>query len=571
MDKLSLYRAGRLVLPAENLAWQLYGAGLENFGRNGRPARLPMPGWGRDELLARVDAIGICFSDVKLIAQGSSHPRITGRDLGKGPVVPGHEVSLTIVGVGEDLKGRFAVGDRFVVQADVYYRGANLAFGYALAGGMQQYVVLGDEVLRGDEGCYLIPVRPETGYAEAALTEPWACVVASYRIHPRREMREDGVALFLGPAGRPRYALPRGSRPGKAILAGVGQSIDRAELAGSEIVEIGPVQGHELAALAQERTGERGFDDIIVLGRMEPELIEALDRHLARGGVLNVVGDEPAPGPVAIDVGRVHYDGVLYVGGGEIGQGYRESRDSELRAGGTAWFVGAGGPMGQMHVERAVQMQRGPARILATDVDDARLEALSDRVLPLAEQKGIEITFVNPAAEERACSFRAVSAELTGGRGFDDIVVLAPVPALIEQAARCLADGGLLNIFAGVPRGTIAEMDLSAVQRGARFVGSSGSRPADLEFTLHEAETGDLATNRSVAAIGGIDAVGDGVRAVKEARFPGRIVIFPQIGDLPLLSAADLREALPGVYAKLDGGRFWTREAEQELLREALG
>ena len=45
---------------------------------------------------------------------------------------------------------------------------------------MSQYNLIGEEVLNGDEGCYLIPMAKETGYAQGALTEPWACVVASY-------------------------------------------------------------------------------------------------------------------------------------------------------------------------------------------------------------------------------------------------------------------------------------------------------------------------------------------------------------------------------------------------------
>jgi threonine dehydrogenase-like Zn-dependent dehydrogenase len=286
--------------------------------------------------------------------------------------------------------------------------------------------------------------------------------------------------------------------------------------------------------------------------------------------VVNIVGDAPIDGPVSIDVGRVHYDGVFYVGGNEIGEGYESSRDSEFLSGGAAWFIGAAGPMGQMHVERAVHMSDGPSRILATDVDTGRLEALRDRVASVAEQNGIEIEFLNPLEvdDDRVAEARE---KLSKGRGFDDIVVLAPVPALIEGACPYLAEGGVMNIFAGVPRGTIAKLDVSSVyMRGARWVGSSGSRPSDLEFTLHQAESGGLATNRSVAAIGGIGAVGDGVKAVKEARFPGKTVIFPQILDLPLVAVPDLKEVLPGVYEKLEGGRFWTREAEEELLREKL-
>ncbi|MEN6370722.1 MAG: alcohol dehydrogenase catalytic domain-containing protein [Armatimonadota bacterium] len=564
-DKVKQYKKANGELPSENLAWRLYGAGVENFGDNGKPAVLPMPKYGPDELLSRVDAIGICFSDIKLINQGSNHPRITGRDLVNDPATPGHEVSLTIVGVGDNLKSRFAVGEKYVVQADVFYKGASIAYGYVLPGGMQQYGVIGKEIINGDEGCYLLPVKPDTGYAAAALSEPWACVVASYRIEPRRAMKQGGVALFVGPPSHVHYYPSIESRPSKVILADTGDSINPADFEGAEVIVINTIEGPELTALSEERTGGRGFDDIFVLGQTDPKLIEQLSKHLASGGFLDIISTTHMAGPVAVDVGRVHYDGTMLVGGRDIDEGYKNTSDSELTPGGCVWFIGAAGPMGQMHVERAVSMKNGPGKILATDVDSSRLSALRDRVAGIAEKNGIDIRFVNPA-EVGDAELEAIRDGLTGGAGFSDIVVLAPVPALIEQAAPYLGNGGKMNIFAGVPRGTIANFDVSPVYLwGVRYYGSSGSKLSDLKYTLSEAEKGNLPTNRSVAAIGGINAVGDGIKAVKEARFPGKTVIFPQIKDLPLTALADLGSVLPSVYEKLEDGQFWTKEAEEEL------
>jgi len=567
--KFNAYMNFSVSIPNHNLAWRLYGAGLSNFGDNGSPAVLPMPRCGDDELLARVDAVGLCFSDVKLITQGSSHPRILGRNLLEKPVIPGHEVSLTIVEVGEKLKDAFSVGQRFVVQADVYYKGMNVAFGYQLAGGTQQFVVLGEEILRGDEGCYLIPVHSDTGYAEAALTEPWACVVASYRINPRSVFKDGGTALFVGPAGKARYALPDGS-PAMVILAGCGDSIDRNRFKGSEILEIGVLNPSDVKMLSQERTGEQGFDDIVILSECSSELLEALDRSAARGGIIDLVGFESKQFEASLDVGRIHYDGVLYVGGDDVVDGYACTRSSELRADGAVCFIGAAGPMGMMHVERALYVKDGPSKILASDVDSDRLMELKNRVESAAVTRGKEILFVNPNDEGEAALYAAVE-KLTGGIGFDDIVVLAPVAEIIGNASKMLAENGVLNIFAGVPRGTIAKMDVASVyNKGVRWMGSSGSRPADLVYTLQLAETGEIATNRSVAAVGGIDAVLDGMTAVKNALFPGKIVIYPQIAGLPLTAITDLKGLLPSVYEKMENGRFWTRDAERELLNFML-
>ena len=45
-----------------------------------------------------------------------------------------------------------------------------------------------------------------------------------------------------------------------------------------------------------------------------------------------------------------------------------------LRAGGVAVFIGAGGPMGQMHVQRALELPDGPQVVIATEISDDRLK-----------------------------------------------------------------------------------------------------------------------------------------------------------------------------------------------------
>ena len=107
---------------------------------------------------------------------------------------------------------------------------------------------------------------------------------------------------------------------------------------------------------------------------------------------------------MSIDVGRVHYDAIHYTGtaGPKYGDAYAKSRNSEMKPSGSAWFVGAAGPMGQMHVQRAALMKNGPRKILCTDVDNARLEYLEAGVAAVAAGNDTEIVFLNPveAGEE---------------------------------------------------------------------------------------------------------------------------------------------------------------------------
>ena len=60
------------------------------------------------------------------------------------------------------------------------------------------------------------------------------------------------------------------------------------------------------------------------------------------------------------------------------------------------------------------------------------------------------------------------------------------------------------------------------------------------------------------------------MQALKDATYPGKVVIFPNIKEMPLTALSDLKEKLPAVYAKLKHGREWTAEAEREFLKIML-
>src|SRR5258708_5239030 len=66
------------------------------------------------------------------------------------------------------------------------------------------YHLIGPEVLAADDGAYVIPVPDGLGYAEAALTEPWATVEAAYSQRRRMHPASGGRALVIGRAGDTR-------------------------------------------------------------------------------------------------------------------------------------------------------------------------------------------------------------------------------------------------------------------------------------------------------------------------------------------------------------------------------
>jgi len=553
----------------------MYGAGVEHIGREGRPERFPVPEPQRDQLLVRVDAVGMCYSDVKLIKQGGGHPKLYGRDLATQPTRLGHEVALTVMRVGADLRERFHPGQRLALQPDIYRQGRSTAYGYTIPGGLTQFHLIGPEVLDADQQSYLLPIAADLGYAAAALTEPWACVEAAYTQRRRLAPRPGGTMWIAGRGDSGvDYAFSAGlEAPSTIVLSDVPQSLlaaaqRQAHERGARLVRRDGVSPAGYPALNAELAGDAGFDDIVLLDPSSAQTVSAAAALIARRGTLNLVGQAPLDGLVPVDIGRIHYDYTAYVGnrGPDIAASYGERRNRcELRAGGTALLVGAGGPMGQMHVQRAIELAAGPGLIVASEVNPTRLADLEAAFAAMAQAHGKRLLTFNPAAGSE--SLRELIARQTGGRGADDVIVCAPVASLAAEAAAVMAGDGMLVLFAGCPNGTLAPLDLSRVYlHNAQYTGTSGSTVADQALVIAKAGDGRLSPERSVAAIGGIEAAQEGVRALLEGRYPGKVVIFPQLTGLPLLGLAELEEALPSVAACLAPGSVWTREAERALI-----
>ena len=140
----------------------------------------------------------------------------------------------------------------------------------------------------------------------------------------------------------------------------------------------------KLAALPAE-----GFDDIIYFG-VNPDTIELLNDKLANGGIINIVTVGHAiPRPVSIGIGRIHYGHTRWIG--TAGDRAHKAYDTipatgELRPFDKVLIVGAGGPMGQMHVIRAICSGVPDIQVTAADVDQSRLDILSAKSAGLARQ-----------------------------------------------------------------------------------------------------------------------------------------------------------------------------------------
>ena len=138
--------------------------------------------------------------------------------------------------------------------------------------------------------------------------------------------------------------------------------------------------------------------------------------------------------------------------------------------------------MGVMHTMRAVTSGVPGLSVVGTDLSDERLENLTKVVGPTADKNGVPLDIINTASTPLEY-------------GYTYATCLVPVPALVSQAVDLLAQGGILNVFAGIPAGTFGDFDLQGIiERQIFMLGTSGSDVSDMRTVLRKIEDGIIDT-----------------------------------------------------------------------------
>jgi threonine dehydrogenase-like Zn-dependent dehydrogenase len=225
----------------------------------------------------------------------------------------------------------------------------------------------------------------------------------------------------------------------------------------------------------------------------------------------------------------------------------------EIREGDRIDVVGAGGPMGTMHVIRNVCQGVAGIRMYGGDMSDERLAALDRLTRPLAEKNQV--------------TFQTYHAGRQPPEGeFDYIALMVPAPGLVAAAIGRAAPDGVINIFAGIAATVYHPLDLDTfIAKRLYFIGTSGSVIEDMHIVLNKVTARTLDTNLSVAAISGLDGAVEGIQAVGSQLMPGKIIVYPSCRGLGLTRLTELDQVHPEVAALLADGT-WTKQAETTLL-----
>jgi threonine dehydrogenase-like Zn-dependent dehydrogenase len=245
-----------------------------------------------------------------------------------------------------------------------------------------------------------------------------------------------------------------------------------------------------------------------------------------------------------------------------------------IRQGGNMAILAGVGPMGLGAIDYALHQARKPALLVVTDIDDNRLERAASIFTPQhAEIEGVKLTYINTGKmKDPTASLR----DLSGGNGFDDVLIFAPVKPLVELGDSILGFDGCLNFFAGpVNPAFNAEFNFYNVHYAfTHIVGTSGGNTDDMKESLLLMGEGRINPAVMITHIGGLDSVVD--TTLNLPQIPGgKKLIYTNI-SMPLVALTSLAELgrKDSFYRELHqivekNHYIWSLEAEKYLLANA--
>lgn len=305
------------------------------YGKNDvRIREFTLPKISPDELLVKVISDSVCLSTYKAALLGSEHKRVP-NDIEQHPAITGHECAGIIVEVGDNLNGKYQIGDKFVLQPAMGLpSGYSAGYSYEYFGGNATYMIIPKVAI--DLGCVL----PYSGdyFAVASLAEPMCCIIGAFHANfhttpyvyeHRMGIVAGGNLALLACAGRMGlgaidYAIHGPVKPGRIVVT----DIDEARLArakallppslalqqGIELIYLNVADCLDPQARLMDISSGRGYDDVFVFAAVEP-VVEMAGRVLAEDGCLNFfAGPTNSAFTVPLNFYDVHYNGTHVVG-----------------------------------------------------------------------------------------------------------------------------------------------------------------------------------------------------------------------------------------------------------------
>ena len=243
-----------------------------------RIEEMPIPKINDDELLVKVQASGICGSDVMEWYRLKTAPRVLG-----------HEISGDIVEVGKNVK-KYNVGDRVFISHHVPCNNCNFCNNdqHTLCnmlhstnfypGGFAEYLKV--PKINVKVGTFLLP--KEMSYEEGAFIEPLACVVRGFRI---AEMKPEQSILILGSgiAGLLQIKLAKAMGARKIFATDINEHrLKIAKKLGADVA----INAKENVAKLVKKNNDGMLADFVILCAGVPSAVKQAFESVTPGGTI---------------------------------------------------------------------------------------------------------------------------------------------------------------------------------------------------------------------------------------------------------------------------------------------
>ena len=261
---------------------------------------VPDPVAGPREVLVRVEAVGLCGTDIHVL-EGEFEPTVF-------PIIPGHETSGIVAAVGSEVT-EFKPGDRVSVdptltcgECSFCANGhANLCENWNGSGVARTNGSAAELVVTPVKNVYHLSDQVDLHLA--AMIEPLSCAIRGYDLLPRR-MGEHYLVYGAGTMGLMMAQLA--PRAGAASVTVIDRNPSRLEVAQEVGVEI-------VATSADEVKRPGGWDTVIDCTGVVAAIEDGLSR-VRRGGTFQQFGVAPTDAKATFSPFRVYNDEINIIG-----------------------------------------------------------------------------------------------------------------------------------------------------------------------------------------------------------------------------------------------------------------
>jgi len=255
------------------------------------------------EVRVLIGAALTCGTDLKVFKRGYHAKMIV------PPAVFGHELAGVISELGDgSLESGWKIGDRVVPAnsapcGNCFHCGAgqenicdDLQF---LNGAYAESIVVPARLVQKN----LLRLKPETDFADAALTEPLACVVQGVD-DAKLRVGQHVLVVGAGPIGLMFTALAKSLGCEVTVAGRRAVRLEAAQrLGANQTIDIG--DGSNLPA--KVRAATKTHFDVVVEAVGRPETWEASVHLVRKGGTINFFGGCPSGTTVTLDTTFIHY------------------------------------------------------------------------------------------------------------------------------------------------------------------------------------------------------------------------------------------------------------------------